>query len=187
MTKLCILDLDKTLIPYDSFNRYLKYLVKHGSIGVGWLIGLRVCRVISAKSFKRKVFDFVEKSSKLQSLSQRFAYTLKDDIIWPQYLTDILSSGANDVSVVIISASPDCYLKWLKLSVEIDELNIPVSIVGSHYIDGQFVEMYGEEKLKYINKNFTPDKYKYYYAISDSQSDLCWMKLFDTYEIKKMQ
>lgn len=187
MGKLCVFDFDNTLIPYDSFKQFLIFLVKQGRIDIGWLIVLRVCRIISSTSFKQKIHSRVEKSSKLQGLSHRFAKILCDDIVWPRQFINLLrSEKVDDLSVNILSASPDCYLKWLTLSIEIDNIQIPVSIFGSSYFNGRFVEMYGNEKLKFINQHYTPEVYQYYYAISDSQSDLCWMKLFNHYEIIKL-
>ena len=43
--------------------------------------------------------------------------------------------------------------------------------------------MYGENKEKFIKREYPMDKYIYNYAISDSISDLSLLRLFDNYDL----
>ena len=49
----------------------------------------------------------------------------------------------------------------------------------------EYVEMYGHTKAEFLHRYYPTSKYQYTYALSDSTSDICWMKEFNKYEIIK--
>lgn len=182
MINLYVFDFDKTLIPYDSFKRYLLYLIFRGRIDVGFIVFLRFCRIINSNTFKKWITDSVDKGGHLQKLSYSFSNQLADDICWPSNFLKLFKNEVNKAYVLVLSASPECYLKLIEKSNKFRMFS-SVKIVGSNYVNGKYVEMYGEEKLKYLENYYSLKDYRYKYAISDSESDVCWMKLFNNYEI----
>lgn len=170
MKQLYAYDFDKTLIPYDSFRRYLWHLMRYRPFNVSYLLLLRKLRIISNVKLKEYVTKLVSSSPTLQQDAKLFAESIKQDIYW--------HNKHNEGTILIISASPMVYMKYV-----VDD--IPCELLCSDYIDDQYVEMYGKTKAIYLHHYFPISKYNYIYAMSDSESDLCWMKEFNKYEIIK--
>lgn len=168
MIKLYAYDFDKTLIPYDSFRRYLWYLCKYKPITVLSLILLRKLRLLSSCSLKHRITRLVESSSYLTLKTKLFSEELKKDIEWPE----------NKGVTLIITASPLVYMKYV---VE----NSTYQLLCSDTIDNQYVEMYGETKVEYLQSQFPQIEHQYMFACSDSTSDICWMKYFHDYKLIK--
>lgn len=169
MKKLYAYDFDDTLIPYDSFRRYLWHLMSIKPIYVGCLLLLRKTRLMGSREFKKRITDMVFSSSRLQMDARLFAKNLLADIERPTYLPNS--------AILIITASPMVYMRYLAEEIQ-------CTIVGSDYINGKYVEMYGQAKADYIHEYFPKSEYIYTYAISDSNSDICWMKDFVKFELK---
>jgi HAD superfamily phosphoserine phosphatase-like hydrolase len=167
MIQLCAYDFDKTLVPYDSYNRYLKHLFVLRPITIGVLLLLRKMRIMSSKSLKKKVTDIVSRSERLTRDAHWYANKIVYDIQVPQI---------NGNSLLIISASPKIYMQYIAEHLQ-------CQLICSDYIDNQYVEMYGEVKAKYLYQYYPMSEYEYVYAMSDSESDMCWMKEFKQYEI----
>ena len=168
MIKLYAYDFDKTLIPYDSFRRYLWYLCKYKPITVLSLILLRKLRLITSCSLKHRITRIVESSSYLTLKTKLFSEELKKDIEWPE----------NKSVTLIITASPLVYMKYI-----VDDSVF--KLLCSDSINNNYVEMYGDTKTKYLLSQFPQTEYQYIYACSDSTSDICWMKYFHDYKLIK--
>lgn len=169
MKKLYAYDFDETLIPYDSFRRYLWHLMRIKPIYVGSLLLLRKVRVMSSRELKKRITDMVLSTSSLQTDAMWFAKNLIADIERPICIPNSM--------ILIITASPMVYMQYLAQELQ-------CTIVGSDYTNGNYVEMYGDAKANYLNEYFPQTEYIYTYATSDSKSDLCWMKDFEKYELK---
>lgn len=169
MKKLYAYDFDETLIPYDSFRRYLWHLMRIKPIYVGSLLLLRKMRCMSSRELKKSITNMVLSSPMLQTDAKQFAKNMLADIERP---TKFPNS-----KILIITASPMVYMQYL-----VQELQC--TIVGSDYTKDNYVEMYGVAKANYLNEYFPKTEYIYKYATSDSKSDLCWMKNFEKYELK---
>ena len=167
MIQLCAYDFDKTLVPYDSYNRYLKHLFVLRPITIGVLLLLRKMRIMSSKSLKKKVTDIVSRSERLTRDARHFASKIIYDIQVPP---------RKGYMMLIISASPKIYMQYIAEQLQ-------CKLICSDYIDNQYVEMYGEVKAKYLCQYYPMSEYEYVYAMSDSESDMCWMKRFKQFEI----
>lgn len=170
MSNLYAYDFDGTLVPYDSFRRYLWHLIRYRPFYTCYLLVLRKFHLISSKDLKEKVTILVESSKYLTKDAKSFANTIKQDIFIPK-------TQENSI-VLLITASPKVYMKYV---IE----NMDCNMLCSDYIDNEYVEMYGHTKAEYLHCYYPTSKYKYVYAMSDSISDICWMKEFDDYEIIK--
>lgn len=169
MKQLYVYDFDKTIVPYDSYNRYLRHLFLLRPITMGILLVLRKMRILSSRVLKQDVTAIVEHSRLLQKDARHFASRLMYDIT-------LLHHNEKDIQIVLLSASPKVYLKYVAEMLQ-------CQLICSDTIDGTYVEMYGEIKKQYLHQRFPRDKYQYTYALSDSQSDMCWMQEFAHYEI----
>lgn len=166
MIELYAYDFDKTLIPYDSFRRYLWYLCKYKPITVLSLILLRKLRLLSSSSLKHRITRLVESSSYLTVKTKLFSEQLKKDIEWPE----------NKDVTLIITASPLVYMKYIVN-------DSTYQLLCSDAIDNRYVKMYGHTKATFLHIHYPQSKYHYTYAMSDSTSDMCWMKEFERFEI----
>ncbi|MBO6306301.1 MAG: haloacid dehalogenase-like hydrolase [Paludibacteraceae bacterium] len=169
MTPLYAYDFDKTLVPYDSFRRYLKFLLRLRPVRVGALLVLRRIRLISSANLKARVTRMVVQSAVLTHETKHFAQRLIYDVKMPQRAT---KGGV----VLIISASPYIYMHLIADLLQCE-------LLCSDSRDGQYIEMYGTTKADYLERLYPPQDYSYVYAASDSESDLCWMKDFKQYDI----
>lgn len=172
MTELYAYDFDGTLIQYDSLNRFLRLLVRKLPIQIGWILLLRVLRIMSAIEMKKRVNRLVMRDESLLVFAQDFARRVVNEVKWGR-------KCPSSALCVIISASPICYMQYVGalLGVEL--------VASGENVCGSFVNMYGEEKLLYLEAKYPTSEYIWRYAASDSTSDLCWMEKFDEYEIIK--
>ena len=168
MKQLYAYDFDKTLIPYDSFRRYLWHLMRYRPFNVSYLLLLRKLRIISNVKLKERVTRLVSSSPTLQQDAKLFAESIKKDICWP--------NKHNDATILIITASPMVYMKYIVA-------DLPYEILCSDYIEDQYIEMYGHTKASCLHQYYPTSQYIYTYAISDSESDICWMQEFIQYKV----
>ena len=169
MKELYAYDFDKTLIPYDTFRRYLLLLLRLRPVRIGTLLLLRKLRILSAAGLKERVTRMVDQSAALTREAKHFAQQLMYDVQMPNRTT-------KGEVVLIISASPIVYMRYV---AEI----IGCELLCSDYVDGRYVEMYGTTKAEALHAHYPQTEYTYIYALSDSNSDLCWMKEFKQYDI----
>ncbi len=171
MTPLYAYDFDKTLIPYDSFRRYLMHLLRLRPVRVGGLLLLRKLRLISGASLKARITRMVNRSEALQRDAKHFANRVIYDVQLP-------AAAPKDAKVLLISASPSIYMQYIASSLS-------CALICSEFIGDKYVEMYGERKKDALEQKYPKTEYVYALAASDSESDLCWMKEFKKYEIVK--
>ncbi len=171
MKQLYAYDFDKTLIPYDSFRRYLMFLMRFRPIYILYLLLLRKIHIIDRKRLKQKVTQLVESSTILENKTKHFAKGLFKDIR--------LSEMSEEAMLLIITASPMVYMKYVA-----EELHC--QLLCSDYIGNEYIEMYGTAKANYLYQSYPSCSYQYEYAASDSKSDMCWMKEFKQFEIVKL-
>ena len=173
MKELVAYDFDKTLVPYDSFRRYLLYLLRLRPVRIGGLLLLRKLRILSSAAMKERLTRMVDRSAELTRETKHFAQRLIYDVKVPEHT-------ARGIVVLIISASPKVYMRYV---TEI----IGYELLCSDYMDGRYVEMYGATKAEVLHVHYPQTEYAYVYALSDSNSDLYWLKEFKQYEIKANQ
>lgn len=169
MKELVAYDFDKTLIPYDSFRRYLLHLLRLSPVRIGALLLLRKVRILSAAQLKERVTRMVDHSAALTRETKHFAQRLIYDLQMPEHTT---KCGV----ALIISASPMVYMRYVAKIIGCE-------LLCSNYMDGRYVEMYGTTKAEALHVHYPQTEYAWAYALSDSESDLCWLKEFKQYEI----
>ena len=177
MKELNVIDLDKTLISYDSFKKYVIFFLKNKNctLKILLLIILRKIRLLSLASFKRKIIEIARMDERYDEKMKIFSDDLYLEI--DDSIKETIRNYTNNNTInVLCTASPEDYVK--KLAMKMDWLYLCTTL---H--DDDFVHMYGEQKVVSIKSKFPKSKYNYNYAISDSNSDLGLLKLFNYFEL----
>lgn len=169
--KINVIDLDKTLIPYDSFRLLVKTELYKFDVYVASLVMFRKLKLIPNRKFKSKLV--VHLTSKYEDdYFKKFAKKIYNDI--DLKIINLVQEETDDFTVnVLLSASPNIFVRHL-----VKQLGWAGS--GS-YVDsyGKFIHLYGKEKIIWLGKTYQRDKYYYNFATSDSFSDYELLSLFN--------
>ncbi|MDP7319719.1 MAG: HAD family hydrolase [Bacteriovoracaceae bacterium] len=175
--KINVIDLDGTLIPYDSFRAMLKHYLFVPGTGVQ-LIYLSILRKLgfcSRKCFAERTYFVCKSHSTYDKFSQLVAERALEAIN-QEVLARINEHTDDNTKNILCSASPQDYVTKIADAFKWQG-------IGSHFDNNSFVHMYGENKLKTINKLFPIEKFDYNYSISDSKSDMKLLTYFREYTL----
>lgn len=174
MKKINVIDLDKTLIPFDSYAKLIKKnLFSMLFFSIFLIIILRLLKIISQKEFSKRAYTLCLKApnKNIKSLIEEIC-----DSIDKEVLDEINKNTTSETINILCSASPDFYVK--EIAEKLGWIGY-----GSSMINNQYEHLYGEGKVTKIKSDFPPLQFKYNYSISDSKSDLELLKLFDKYTL----
>lgn len=171
MKNLIVIDLDKTLIPFDSFKKYLFGWVRHFPLKIPLLLLERKLRITKQYQFKTKILNTVSTHPKFSILNREIAEFIIDNLS-NEILNRVKEKSNEHSELLLLSASPNIYISLVG-----DYLgwNAKGSFFNSK---GEFIHLYGSNKVEYVKRNFPKSDYSYYYAISDSDSDNDLLNLF---------
>lgn len=175
MNKINVIDLDNTLINFDSFRRYIMDFLREGDLFLVFLIFQRKIKVLSNSEFKLKVTircrtkDNYEGHLKL--LSEFILQNINEEI-----LSKINNHSDEDTINVLSTASISDYVELISEKLGWESISTIVE-------DDNVIHNYGKQKQINLLKRYPKDKYHYNYAISDSETDLELLKLFNNYEL----
>lgn len=167
MKNLYVIDFDRTLLKTNSIILLFKK-IKLPLIGF-WSI-FRVTKLISKRKFSYETTKIIEKYVKKNGLDNIISIIKKE--LNYNIIEHIKKNLTEDSFVIIISASPDVYIK--DIAKHLGYIGF-----GSNFENGCFEYLYGIKKIKFIESKYPESKYKYYYAISDSDSDKELLNKFD--------
>ncbi len=91
-------------------------------------------------------------------------------------LSQIRSNSDSSTINVICSASLRDYVKYIAAELGWECL-------ASDYIENNFINMKGSNKIKYLRRYYPENEFSYNYSISDSKDDLELLKLFKVYTL----
>ena len=175
MKSINVIDLDKTLIAFDSFRYLVIDELKSLNLKIALLVTVRRLRLIDASRFKKGVIEALKLDSNSR-LNSKMADLIVSSID-KKILEKIEKESSATTINILCSASANSYVKevakrlgWVGYGSYIDENNL-------------FYHMYGANKLKFIESKYPNSKYRYNFAISDSKSDLEMLKRFERFEI----
>ena len=169
MKKINVIDLDGTLIPYDSFGRLVKNEFKKMNLYVGLISVLRVLRIISGYQFKKICIRHLENKYEHSYFEDYAKLTYKNI---DKNIIDIVDSKTDlNTKNILISASPNSYVKEI-----ISLLGWEGS--GSYFSGSEFTHLYSNEKISWLTHNYPRSAFVYNFAISDSHSDDQLLALF---------
>lgn len=172
MRKLNVIDLDNTLIPFDSFRRLILQEIRSLNTSVILFSLLRFARIIGRKYFTAKIIrniGYTVEEVTLNGFIQKIITSIDNNIL---EIVDI-HTDENTINV-ICSASPNIYVS--RVAEQLGWIGF-----GSHFNEKEFIYLYGVNKLRFIKEKFSTQKNFYNFAISDSESDLPLLKEFDNY------
>jgi len=179
MKKINVIDLDKTLLPYDSFRKYILIFLrnKHSTLHILPLIILRKLRLLNSSAFKKRVIERGRKIDNYNDKMKEYSDQLFADID-NSIIETVRNYTDSDTITILCSASPEDYVKHL------------AELLGWEYIASQldseknyFIHMHGQRKVEAIRELYPEDRYRYNFAISDSQSDEELLKKFVVYRL----
>lgn len=183
MNKFAFFDFDDTLLPKDSMGRLVKYCIKkHPTSCIylfplafyGILYFLKLCKIKAAKErllFPLKVLNEDELKD--------FYTTCLIPNYYPNVVDELKQKKEAGYLIYLVSASPEQYLKYTDLPVDmiigtvVKNTNGKIEMVGNN--------CKGKEKVVRINhilsqKGLSID-YDHSYGYSDSTSDLPMLEL----------
>lgn len=177
MSKINAVDLDKTLIPFDSFRYLVLTHLKEKCFFTPVMLSLlsRKMRLIGSPEFKFKVLDYFRKDPKYEKKLSDLACKLVPQIR-PDVLESIERETDDRTTNVLISASPADYVKLVAKEMG-------WAWIASEIVNNKFIHCHGLKKKELILLHYPHEKYEYNFAISDSPSDLPLLKMFKKYEL----
>lgn len=173
--KLVVFDLDLTLLSIDS----TRYLYQNLTFRHPVLIALAVARRLGVLSRQ----DFAERAHKAaipqlkdaQFVSDHIDECLRNVVHEQQLKASAYRAGG--AFALLLSSAPCEYVSLLAGFLGFD------CGVGSHWISNEYVHMFGKNKIIFIEKNYPQATWSRSYAISDSDSDLALLALFESAEL----
>lgn len=175
--KINVIDLDNTLIPFDSFRRLVLQQISKFNIGIAFIAILRLIRVISGSEFKKRIIIIIEYHNKSKIYKQFSDFIIQS--INKSLLEKLRKITEEKYSInILCSASPNGYVRLV--AEKLGWIGC-----GSYlYNDNNdFYHMHGKNKKEFIKRKFPEDRYLYNYAISDNESDLGLLKMFREWEL----
>jgi len=176
MKNIVVADFDDTLLPYDSERYYILTEIKKGNPKIIFYAILRKLRILNHERFAECLYNEMKNKDLSLFVDKLFA-DINQDIVH-----EVLSYKEASTELILLSASPSCYIKPIA-----ERLNFIG--YGSGYFEGTFSHLYADNKALFIQKNYPKTEYRYKFSISDSETDLRLLRLFDTYQLipKKKQ
>ena len=179
MKKINVIDLDNTLLQYDSFRKYILIFLrnKQTALHILPLMILRKLRLLNSSAFKKRVIEIGRKIDNYNDKMNEFSNQLFADID-NSIIETVRNYTASETINILCTASPEDYVKHL------------ADLLGWEYLASHldseknyFVHMHGRIKVEMIKKLYPEDRFRYNFAISDSQSDEELLKAFESYVI----
>lgn len=172
---LIVVDLDNTLVPFDTFK--LLVLKNIFNVNIIILLIIRRLRLMSALRFKKNVIHILSDNNWLNKKMTNFVSEIISRID-KNIIEKVNKKTTRFDYIILCSASPDIYVKEIAKRLGWQGF-------GSSLERDSLFHMFGINKIKFICEKFPTSKYFYKYSISNSLSDLELLKLFDFWEIKK--
>lgn len=174
MKKLNVIDLDGTLIPFDSFALYYKIFLKRVRYTPELFTAglLRKGRLISRAGFARWVLNATSNDPDIEEVYKKIIQRMHASIN-VKVMDSIRAQIADDTVTIICSASPDAYVKRFARELGWEGQ-------GSYFDqEGNFRHLYGVGKINYLHETYPPGQYHYHFSISDSESDIGLLAIFE--------
>ncbi len=186
--KLALFDFDGTITTDDSLIKFIRYGV--GDLKTLWgmlvlcpiLISYKLKLITNSKAKQCMLSYFFKGMAKqrFQDLAKEFSLQHIDAMLRPQAMQKIAWHKQQGHSVVVVSASIECWLKpWCaknELALIATQMEMKEDIVTGKFVTKN---CYGIEKVNRIKQNYQLNHYDYIYGYGDSDGDKQLLELAD--------
>lgn len=176
-TPLNVIDLDHTLIPFDSLRTYtFRFLFSWRCFfPIAIVIALRVLKLRSQQQFLKDVVLITRKHPNHASICKEVAEKVIANIN-PDIFQEVLSYSKENTINVLCTASPKEYTALVAIHLGWELLSSEVTAEST-------LHLYGNNKIIAVREKYPETSYFYNYSISDSTSDLALLHLFNTHKL----
>jgi len=184
--QIAFFDFDGTITTKDSLLEFIKFSKGKLHFYAGFLLysPLLVAyklKIISNQTAKEKVLCFFYRGMSVADFEKKceaFASEVLPDLIRPKAMQEIRKMQSLGVQVVIVSASPET---WIRPWVD----SIGAELLGTRLMmqDGKLTgkldgcNCYGDEKVRRIEEKYALADYSKIYAYGDSSGDKPMLKM----------
>jgi phosphatidylglycerophosphatase C len=187
--KIAFFDFDGTITTKDTLLEFIKFSKGSFAFYIGFLINMPYlvaykAGFISNQKAKEKVLSYFFKGTALtefQDYCERFAAQCLPSLLRPKALAEINNFIKAGVEVVIVSASPENWIKPWTNDMQLELVATRLQIVNNH-LTGKIFECncHGEEKVRRIREHYILDNYSEIFAYGDTKGDLPMLALSTT-------
>ncbi|HWB90879.1 MAG TPA: HAD-IB family hydrolase [Puia sp.] len=183
---IAFFDFDGTITTRDTLLEFIKFSKGKFRFYVGfainspWLIALKL-KLISNQAAKEKILTWFFHNntvSHFQQTCDRFAAEIIPNLIRPKALQEITTLKEKGIPVVIVSASPE---NWIRPWTGPNSIDLIATRLEAHEakltgrIQGR--NCHGTEKVERINRAFRLSDYSKIYAYGDTGGDKPMLRL----------
>ncbi len=179
-SSLVFFDFDGTITTGDSLIKFIRYAV--GDIKTAWGMLLLSPMLITykfklipnykAKQWMLSYFFKGMDEQQFQKVAKEYSLKHIDTILRPKAMEKIAWHKEQKHTVVVVSASIDC---WLKPSCDKNDLDLIATKIEikNGIVTGKFLtkNCYGIEKANRVKKAYNLNNYDYIYGYGDSRGD----------------
>lgn len=172
MRYLNVLDLDGTLLPYDSFRLLLR---RNLNARIAVIAALRRTKLLSrrraAELFVHAIAPLLEDERRMRTFLDDLVADVRVDV-----LSRVKTHTDQNTTNLLLSSSPEQYVA--PLAAQLGFVG-----AGSRSAYGAFFHCFGPNKLVFLAERFPRSLYEYRFAVSDHPSDLPLLRCFQRYEL----
>lgn len=178
--EIAFFDFDGTITTKDTFLEFIKFT--KGSfrfyfgfvLNLPYLIGYKL-KLISNQTAKEKILQFFFRNTTVEAFKKNcnnFSTKVLPKLIRPKALQEIMRLKEKNIVVVIVSASPEDWVKPWANQLKLESITTKLEIYNDR-ITGKILgkNCHGNEKVSRIKEAFSLTDYIIVAAYGDSKGD----------------
>ena len=185
---IAFFDFDGTITTKDTLLEFIRFSKGNARFYLGfmlispWLIAYKL-KVISNQRAKERVLTFFFGRCPVDTFTawcDRFSVEILPGLIRPGALEEIKRLQTAGIDVVIVSASPENWIRPWTTAMQLSLLATRLEVSGDRLtgkIEG--VNCHGKEKVRRIEAAYELKEYSKIYAYGDTKGDLPMLSLAD--------
>jgi phosphatidylglycerophosphatase C len=185
---IAFFDFDGTITEKDTLLEFIRFSKGNAYFRLGfllnspWLMAYKL-RLVSNQRAKERILTFFFGRCPVHTFTahcDRFSAEILPGLIRARALEEIKRLQAAGVSIVIVSASPENWIRSWSMSQQADVLATRLEVSGDRMtgkIEG--ANCHGEEKVRRIEAAYQLKEYSKIYAYGDTKGDLPMLALAD--------
>ncbi|HVQ00268.1 MAG TPA: haloacid dehalogenase-like hydrolase [Candidatus Thermoplasmatota archaeon] len=180
--KLNVIDLDNTLLPYNSWGKCVMEFLQRPRcfMPIIYYSLLRGFGLLSRGMYQKSLLGVIRKTPDYEDIMRTFGESLYEDVCTP-LLRFVQEETDEGTVVVLCTASPEDYVKYLSAKLGWQYVSSTLDQDLTH-----FNHMFREKKITAIQQRYPRKDYDYHLAMSDDRKDFGLLKLFEaSYLVRK--